>query len=55
MAPRSIRAGPLNALEELELAKGCVTAAGKPSVRAAMNEPASLGRELEARARQRND
>ena len=54
MAPRSIRAGPLDALEELELAEGLPPIAGKPSVRAAMNEPAFLGRELQA-GRQRND
>src|SRR5262245_13886961 len=54
MAPRSIGAGPLNALEELELAKGCVTVAGKPGMKAAMNKP-TIAVELDSRPDESND
>lgn len=40
MASTSIEAGPLDAIEELELVKGYVAVAGKPGMRAAMHKPA---------------
>jgi len=56
MAPRSIRAGPLNVLEEFELAKGCVTVAGKPGMRAAMHKPAiAVGVALDSMPEESND
>src|SRR5262245_59465083 len=56
MALRSIRAGPLDALEELELAKGCVTVAGKPGMRAAMHKAAiAVEFALDSRPEESND
>src|SRR5262245_23675771 len=47
---------PLDALEELELVKGCVAVAGKPSMRAAMHKPAiAIEFALDSRPEESND
>jgi hypothetical protein len=52
----TIRAGPLDPLEELVLAKGCVTVAGKPGMRAAMHKAAiAVEFALDSRPEESND
>jgi hypothetical protein len=56
MASTSIEARPLDAIEELELVKGYVAVAGKPSMRAAMYKPAvAVEFALDSRPEESND
>ena len=56
MASASIEARPLDAIEELELVKGYVAVAGKPSMRAAMNKPPiAVELALDSRPEESND